>query len=1462
MLEDGTVTTELQEVTVLTCTKTEHTHTDACYAGERTLICGLEETLPSTPEDPSQTPETPEVPDTPDVPGVPADPNAPHHHTDACYAPMDPICGLEEHAHGGDCIKSDTLEYICGKIEHTHTDECYPEPRTLICGLEEGQIPGEETPEEKPVEQPVEMGTWFTAATVENDSQMTQAIVRCTAEAGIPADAELHIRRVEDGAELDSQARQAREITGQMGMEEVELSFYDIGFTWQGQEIEPKVPVTVELHWFGADAQEISATTAMIHYGSSGPEVVDHYLVEDGVVFETDGFSNYAVVKKARAATSSNLAGFTTGVTITAANGDVITIDSSGNATAKDKDGNPIAATDIKIYVGETYKVNVSFAEVADGNISHQFDPSGMTYQIPGVLSCNAVTNMPLNVGDKQIGTYSIDTTGKLTVTLTDNDFIASQTAKMNIEFDATAVKNSQSQQEGFDFGNNVNVNIEVRNEAQVEVEKYAHTFDPATRTIEYDITAKVVKGSVTELELKDYLDDTKGYYKVIDNTLTVKDLDGRELTGYTVEKTFHGNGTFSRPEGNVHSSKEVTTVKISGGDGFKAGEGVKLNYKVEVQESFFAQNPGSSIITGSVMNQVNLTGKKDGTPVTDYDRVEKSFKATRLDKKYEEVDGKIKWTVRIGDGKMALKDQSVTDTLKADSGMTYDKSIPIQLIPIKLVKDSVEERSNHPTTYQWDDDNITSDDSSFTIRKLPAPRDDYNAFELVYYTTKGTGFDPNKNEVSIGGITASGGGTPAIVKTGEDNKNGTLEYKIEVTVPAGFQGKPVWIDDALKCTTMSGAPGFNNPVPEDLKVTVTPEGGNAVTFTAGRTTNNNSYTYYIRQSGSSYKFYIGFSVGNTDKNEDKTVNEKDGSWPFSEAATITVTYSVSTDNVLVEGDETTTVEGALSGNYVVGNRARFYYASDKYKEANKDIARIQEISKSGEQMKDGTIHYVVNFPNGANKNIHVLPADTSDIWLDDTFDSRLEYVEGSLKMYFYDKNDPSDISNMYFVYGKDGKNNPLIGSGHIKVSAKDFYRIKILETDKDGKPTKTETRPDQDFIYQFISESTTRYKNKSIRFEYDLKPKDGVFSTVDGQTTVTLNNEAKMSWIGSSDTSGKPTESAPARSSVEYNVGVLDKWGEQDERPGYNDTLHYTIELNRAGLELGKNGTYDVTDTMSADLAVMVDTVKVEKCENGNWTELTKGTDYTVSFSEQGGEQVMTFTDLPDETHLRITYDTRIKGTAGSANVSNTAVLKGSTTYSTVDTASYDINRNQSEAWYELKKILLVKQDALNTEIKLSDAVFALYTENESYTGSEPPAGVQDKTILVPVNGEQRTLYFRGLYTTDSNGEVWIGNGGEGDQPLTPKVLYALVEVTPPAGYVKSTKRTYFYVGEKSSNSPLENAKIVTSGGFLTISNTPTGYELPETGSDGSMTYVALGALLLCGGGLLAARRGRKRRA
>lgn len=123
-----------QETEVLACGKNElHTHTAECYDEAGRLVCGKLELHAHVHDencflvrklDPDEVadlpPEEPPEPETPDAPGGEENPPASSDHTGEVL-----ICGMEEHAHGGDCIDASTLELICGKTVHIHTEECW-----------------------------------------------------------------------------------------------------------------------------------------------------------------------------------------------------------------------------------------------------------------------------------------------------------------------------------------------------------------------------------------------------------------------------------------------------------------------------------------------------------------------------------------------------------------------------------------------------------------------------------------------------------------------------------------------------------------------------------------------------------------------------------------------------------------------------------------------------------------------------------------------------------------------------------------------------------------------------------------------------------------------------------------------------------------------------------------------------------------------------------------------------------------------------------------------------------------------------------------------------------------------------------------------------------------------------------------------------------------------------------------
>ena len=122
-----------------------HTHTEACYAVQQILSCGLEESEGHI--------------HTTDCYGETLlcgrEEVAGHKHDETCFdADGNLTCGLEEsegHTHTDDCYGEALL---CGQEEsegHVHTDDCYTEQSVLICGQEASALPdgtdSEQTPE-------------------------------------------------------------------------------------------------------------------------------------------------------------------------------------------------------------------------------------------------------------------------------------------------------------------------------------------------------------------------------------------------------------------------------------------------------------------------------------------------------------------------------------------------------------------------------------------------------------------------------------------------------------------------------------------------------------------------------------------------------------------------------------------------------------------------------------------------------------------------------------------------------------------------------------------------------------------------------------------------------------------------------------------------------------------------------------------------------------------------------------------------------------------------------------------------------------------------------------------------------------------------------------------------------------------------------------------------------------------
>lgn len=266
------------------CGKTAHTHTDACYATQSTLICDL-------PERPVHT-HTEECYTAEQVPVCPED----HEHTDGCYETQHRLaCGLEEtegHTHTLACHENEEV-LICGMEEHVHTEACDPEEEPEGPGVAE-RSDREEVP---------------AAQIFQYEDNTVSVSVRLPEAAAVPEDAVLAVRAItdtdDDYADLTRRAEEAVE------GEAAEIVLYDISFYTAEEEHIPSADTATVSIRFNAQVMHQRGNVSVLHYASEAEapvplEQVTVELDEDTAVsaltFQTDGFSVFAVVNAVRPA--------------------------------------------------------------------------------------------------------------------------------------------------------------------------------------------------------------------------------------------------------------------------------------------------------------------------------------------------------------------------------------------------------------------------------------------------------------------------------------------------------------------------------------------------------------------------------------------------------------------------------------------------------------------------------------------------------------------------------------------------------------------------------------------------------------------------------------------------------------------------------------------------------------------------------------------------------------------------------------------------------------------------------------------------------------------------------------------------------------------------------------------------------------------------------------------------------
>lgn len=243
-------------------------------------------------------------------------------------------------------------------------------------------------------------------------------------------------------------------------------------------------------------------------------------------------------------------------------------------------------------------------------------------------------------------------------------------------------------------------------------------------------------------------------------------------------------------------------------------------------------------------------------------------------------------------------------------------------------------------------------------------------------------------------------------------------------------------------------------------------------------------------------------------------------------------------------------------------------------------------------------------------------------------------------------------------------------------------------------------------------------------------------------------------------------TQTFPAGfKTVEGTNEIMKKSAEQVPNSSY---IKYTISVNKSAVDLVPGSeTLTLVDTMDPKCTYLPATFHVYY--QGTTTEVPNCLTLTENVTLASGARATRLTvTIPDSCAVDVVYQVQPAGNPGDqVNLTNSAELTGVANSATSHEKMWTVVKAGATTEGSGHGITITKFDAANAKKALEGATFELY--QVAWDGTETLVGTQ---------------------TSNANGVVQFGSA---DKPLLACTLYYFVEIQAPAGYQRSTDRTYF---------------------------------------------------------------------
>ena len=1378
------------------CGYEEHQHTAACY--EKVLTCGYEEGEPETPVTSSDSSADPvsaysaAEPEELEEP-VQTEPETiwvPHEHTDACYEEHRVLtCCQEEHEHTDDCFD----EYgalICGEFEHIHDDNCYTTEYELVCGLDEGELVEEPNPayQEMPASRPVVDLPTEPAETTPDEPVLHHHTDACYTEELVCTIPEHH-HTVECLADTQADVETAEEwqaaanvaLNGNWAEDLLTVAKSQLDYQQSDKNFKLDVEDQQVLRgysrygaWYGNPygAWDVMFLSYCLHFAGVPQTVVpqragvmalhsdlrgSQWLTDaDGSTARPGDIVIYNTLTTEQVAVDES----SYGIALLAAGDDhdlnTWITDVNYEKTTDGKTWTSIGAGNVTVESGTHVRVNLKYT-VKPGVLTPTNNT--LTYQLPkglpmpDVVMGNIVDESDKDKADnaKVVGSYDIDTNGKVTLTFTDEKFIGTD-EKGGLPFTGTFKAAVTASADNFEdekeikFKDDCILTIKKKT-ADIKISKGSGSplitnRKDGTFVNNYEVTVGTTNGTKDPVILTDtlntnrngenrsdylkggkYLVDSFKLYKVdASGTKTEIDVPAHEL------KT-DGNG-----------NPQVVLAPLPA---LEAGEKYIWNYDVQRDYADFDKMPNGVAI-------INNTAKAEaGRNVKDAADAWYTCKTSRIEKKgeYDPKTGRIQWTITVKVphsflGSYLLQGCKITDDLPDGVKIVGD---------VKVGNDTISAENFLQNGYT-----IPADYSGTELKitfETTTPIGGGSVTNTAQILTKSNRTFEASDTVNIG--KGDWSLSKSIATRGE-----TPTWNLSATNKAGEAEFTLWdvLDDAendqgetKEDTHYAIAKELDDAIKANL--TLTMHDNTRLTYAEAVAAGNTiKMTYYAQKNGTE----------EVDANNSSTrvrsftihVKAGDDQNPVRSISVTGIPTHEERDDVPT--GEVWTYKNTIHIDGVNGDAsAEDTYHS--YKSFEKRVSANSDQDESGYQSGDQTYQY----SKLDGKNLHyqlvvqTSADDRDEITVTDTLPENVGFKVDNVKIAL-DEGDFVKIS---------GKNVDWATAEYDKTTRK--LTIKISNYNQ------------------------SEQEEHRIRIQYKVSVSDDPRWKNPSVGKLTYTNTA--TW-------GELTETTTT--TVTRKVEQVKKTGWQD--PDNDRKLHYQVVINPAGDDLSAGQTraekielWDNISTTNGAIATGdINSVKLYYYAYDETVGVTTGKEvprnmYRILEADKNGWLHM---EIPNMAALILVYDCNVKdgSAAASYQVSNTVTLSNGSK-SSDSGITYQV---KADATATTAQFVLRKKDSYSG-VSLKGAEFTIFQYDT----------VSGQFVRWTGNGT-------GTLTTDENGQASLAVlNSETASCLKPDVLYKLVETKAPTDY-QLDATPHYLLFRKNASAENEQAAFAAATG------------------------------------------------